>query len=34
MARQDAAHESARSTKLYNRRNDQVTLDQIEQIVL
>jgi site-specific recombinase XerD len=33
-AQQMAAHESARTTKLYDRRNDQVTLDQIEQIVL
>jgi len=24
-----AAHESARTTKLYDRRNDQVTLDQV-----
>jgi hypothetical protein len=29
-----AAHESARKTKLYDRRNDQVTLDQVERIVL
>jgi hypothetical protein len=29
-----AAHESARTTKLYDRRNDQATLDQIERIVL
>ena len=33
-AQQMAAHESARTTKLYDRRNDQVTLDQVEQIVL
>ena len=33
-ARQMAAHESARTTKLYDRRNDQVTLDQLERIVL
>jgi integrase len=33
-AQQMAAHESARTTKLYDRRNDQVTLDQIERIVL
>jgi hypothetical protein len=26
--------ESARTTKLYDRRNDQVTLDQVERIVL
>ena len=31
---QVAAHESARTTKLYDRRNDQVTLDQVERIVL
>jgi hypothetical protein len=29
-----SAHESARTTKLYDRRNDQVTLDQVERIVL
>ena len=29
-AQQMAAHESARTTKLYDRRNDQVTLDQVE----
>jgi len=28
-APQMAAHESARTTKLYDRRNDQVTLDQV-----
>jgi hypothetical protein len=28
-AQQIAAHESARTTKLYNRRNDQLTLDQV-----
>ena len=33
-AQQMAAHESARTTKLYDRRNDQVTLDQIERIAL
>jgi integrase len=33
-AQQMAAHESARTTKLYDRRNDQVTLDEIERIVL
>jgi integrase len=32
--RQMAAHESARTTKLYDRHNDQVTLDQVERIVL
>ncbi len=33
-AQKMAAHESARTTKLYDRRNDQVTLDQVERIVL
>jgi site-specific recombinase XerD len=33
-AQQMAAHESARTTKPYDRRNDQVTLDQVERIVL
>jgi len=33
-AQQMAAHESAPTTKLYDRRNDQVTLDQVERIVL
>jgi hypothetical protein len=33
-AQQMAAHESARTTKLYDRRNDLVTLDQVERIVL
>jgi site-specific recombinase XerD len=33
-AQQMAAHESARTTKLYDRRNDKVTLDQVERIVL
>jgi site-specific recombinase XerD len=33
-AQQMAAHESTRTTKLYGRRNDQVTLDQVERIVL
>ena len=32
-AQQTAAHESARTTKLY-RRNDQITLDRVERIVL
>jgi integrase len=32
-AQQMAAHESARTTKLYDRRNDTVTLDEIERIV-
>jgi hypothetical protein len=29
-----AAHQSTRTTKLYDRRNDQVTLDQVERIIL
>jgi len=33
-AQQMAAHESARTTKLYDRRSDRVTLDQVERIVL
>lgn len=33
-AQQMAAHESARTTKLYDRRNDEVTLDEVERIVL
>ena len=33
-AQQMAAHESARTTKLCDRRNDQVTLDQVERITL
>jgi integrase len=33
-AQQMAAHESARTTKLYDRRNDQITLDQVERLVL
>jgi integrase len=33
-AQQMAAHESARTTKLYDRRNDKVTLDEVEWIVL
>jgi len=32
-AQQMAAHESARTTRLYDRRNDRVTLDQVERIV-
>ena len=31
---QMAAHESARTTKLYDRRNDQVTLDEVERIAI
>jgi integrase len=33
-AQQMAAHESARTKRLYQHRNDQVTLDQVERIVL
>jgi site-specific recombinase XerD len=33
-AQQMAAHESARTTKLYDRRNDRVTLDEVEKIML
>ena len=33
-AQQMAAHESARTTKLYDRRNDKITLDEVERIVL
>jgi hypothetical protein len=33
-AQQMAAHESARTTKLYDRRSDRITLDEIERIVL
>lgn len=33
-AQQMAAHESARTTKLYDRRNDKVTLDEVEKIIL
>ena len=29
-----AAHESPRTTKLYDRRNDFVSLDQVEKVVL
>ena len=29
-----APHESARTTKLYDRRSDKVTLDEVERIVL
>ena len=31
---QMAAHEGARTTKLYDRRNDKITLDEVERIVL
>lgn len=33
-AQQMAAHESARTTKLYDRRNDKITLDEVEKIIL
>jgi site-specific recombinase XerD len=33
-AQQMAAHESARTTKLYDRRNDKITLDEVEKIML
>jgi len=33
-AQQIAAHESPRTTKLYDRRNDAVSLDEIERIVI
>lgn len=33
-AQQMANHESARTTKLYDRRNDQVTLDEVERIAI
>lgn len=34
IAQQMANHESARTTGLYDRRNDQVSLDEIERIVI
>jgi integrase/recombinase XerD len=33
-AQQMAAHESARTRKLYDRRSDKITLDEVERIVL
>jgi hypothetical protein len=33
-AQQMAGHESARTTKLYDRRSDKVTLDEVEKIML
>ena len=33
-AQQIAAHESPRTTKLYDRTNDQITLDEIERIAI
>jgi integrase len=34
VAQQMGAHESARTTGLYDRRNDQVSLDEVERIVI
>jgi integrase len=34
MAQQIAAHASPRTTKLYDRRNDDITLDEIEKIII
>ncbi len=34
IAQQMANHESARTTVLYDRRNDQVSLDEVERIVI
>ncbi len=34
IAQQMAAHESARTTGLYDRRNDQVSLDEVERIMI
>ena len=33
-AQRMAAHESARTTKLYDRRSDKITLDEVEKIML
>jgi len=33
-AQQIAAHESPRTTKLYDRTNDQISLDEIERIAI
>jgi integrase/recombinase XerD len=33
-AQQMTAHDSARTTKLYDRRSDKITLDEVERIVL
>jgi len=33
-ARQIANHESPRTTKLYDRRNDEISLDEIERIAI
>ncbi|SEK55530.1 tyrosine-type recombinase/integrase [Nitrosovibrio tenuis] len=34
IAQQMAAHESVRTTGLYDRRNDQVSLDEVERVVI
>ena len=34
VAQQKANHESARTTGLYDRKNDQVSLDEVERIVI
>ncbi|MEQ8204074.1 MAG: tyrosine-type recombinase/integrase [Smithellaceae bacterium] len=34
VAQQMANHESARTTGLYDRRNDQISLDEVERIVI
>jgi hypothetical protein len=34
VARQMAAHESARTTGLYDRRGDDISLDEVERIVI
>ena len=34
VAQQMAAHESARTTGLYDRRNDDISLDEVERIVI
>jgi integrase len=34
IAQQMAAHESARTTGLYDRRSDEISLDEVERIVL
>ena len=34
VAQQMAAHESARTTGLYDRRGDEVSLDEVERIVI
>ena len=33
-AQQIAAHESPRTTKLYDRTNDEITLDEVERILI